>query len=410
MSELRRLEIQRFETPAVPAAERGEMGELKWIPLEQIVIDPVYQRDVGAAGKKNIKQIVERFHWALFLPVIVARRGLNLYAAIDGQHRAIAALTHGGIGAVPCWIIPADPLMEAHAFAVINGAVTALNPLHVFRAKVAAGNAEACRIVEVAKAAGVTIMANPTAGQQLKHGECQSPSTIGEVLARFGRDVTVTALRCITDTGPNPTMLRAAIIGAFAEVMATTPKWRTHKRLFEVIGKSGIKLMYSAALSAAAEEGGAVRAHLVKIIQEELRDSLGAAPFVPLPPTPAQKARAAAQKAGGTREQKRIAGRSGAAITNARPPAVKPTKPVVAANTKDAIADFIATKGVRKLEPGASGNPSLLVDYLRRRGVKIEWRQGKYFYRGKNVDAGKILALVDTERAKENLPPLKKAG
>jgi hypothetical protein len=107
MSALRKLDAVSFETPAKPARALGERGELKWIPIQQICIDPVYQRDVGAPGRKNIKQIVENFHWSLFSPVIVARRGPELYAAIDGQHRAIATLTHGGIKEVPCWVIRA---------------------------------------------------------------------------------------------------------------------------------------------------------------------------------------------------------------------------------------------------------------------------------------------------------------
>jgi hypothetical protein len=416
MSALRKIEAVSFETPVTPARSLGDRGELAWIPIGQIVIDPTYQRDVGKPGKKNIRQIVEHFHWALFSPVIVARRGPQLYAAIDGQHRAIAAATHRGIKEVPCWIIPADPMMEALAFAVINGQVTALNPLHVFRAKVVAGDAEANAVMEVARAAGVTIMATPTSGAQLKHGETQSPYTIADCLSRFGREVTIAALRCITESGQNATMLKSVVIFAFAEVMWCAPKWRTDKKLHGAIRSEGLRAMYSAAVQAQADKGGALKPQLVAVIEEVLAERLGATKFIALPPTKAEIARKAAHAAGATKESLRRAGAAGAAVSNAKVAArpakpVKPLKPIVSKDDRAAIADFIAKKGVRKLESGATGHPSTCLEYLQRRGVKIEGAQNfRYRYRGKLIDLQAMMKLVDAERAKENLPPLRRAG
>lgn len=256
MSELRALAPLSYETRLLPARDLGPKGELKWIPIAQIMIDPAYQRALGLAGKRNIRQIVEHFNWALFSPVVVSRRGPELYAAIDGQHRAIAALTHAGIKEVPCWVIEAARAMEARAFAVINGQVTALNPLHVFRAKIVAGDERAARIGEAARAAGVTIMERPTGAAQLKHGQTQAPTAIGDALERFGRDITVLALRCVTETGEHPGMLRAVVIAAFAELLAAAPKWRADRRLLGALSAAGLKALYSAALQRQAEQGG----------------------------------------------------------------------------------------------------------------------------------------------------------
>lgn len=430
MSGIRALEKLNFETPVKPASDLGPKGELKWIPLSQIVIDPAYQRDVGQSGKRNVRQIVENFRWSLFSPLVVSPRGDNRYAAIDGQHRAIGALTHAGIGEVPCWVINVSEEEEARAFAVINGQVTALNPLHVFRAKVVAGDRDARAVMDIAREAGVTIMSKPTGGAQLKHGETQSPGTIGECLARFGHDVTLTALNCVTKTGDNPTMLRSSIITAFCEVLAMAPKWRTDKRLSGAIKKATVKGLYRAALEMQAEKGGALRAHLVEGIKNAVAGALGKVAFVPLPSTPAEIARQRANEDGRTRAMRIKAGSAGGAKTKAlqkeraaRAAAAmqvfspqskaspSPANPKTVAPKQDtrALIDAAIKSGkVRKFESGASGNISDIADWLEYKGVKFERLQKfQYRYRGKIIDAQGLLKVADELRAKEGLSPLK---
>jgi len=121
MTELRALERVDFETPAVPAAALGAKGELKWINVTELGIDPDYQRPVLYTGRRNVRRMVEGFSWSLFSPLVVARRGRNLYAIIDGQHRALAAVTHGGVKELPCLVLSCPRAEEALALRLVEG-------------------------------------------------------------------------------------------------------------------------------------------------------------------------------------------------------------------------------------------------------------------------------------------------
>jgi hypothetical protein len=458
MTELRGLQLVEFETPAVPASTLGARGELRWIALEKIVIDPAYQRDVGAAGKKNIRQIVERFHWSLFSPLVVAPRGAprpdaerpgaftyDKFAAIDGQHRAIAALTHGGIAELPCWVIEVDAHEEAFAFAVINGQVTALNGLHVFRAKVVAGDPAARRVVEVAARAGVVIVRNPTAGAMLKHGETQAPTAIAAALERFGPEVTVAALNCVTKSGENQAMPKEVVISAFSEVMAKAPGWRAHKGLYGALAKVTIKKLYAdAVLAQARHEKVGLRRHLVARIEAALTKALGETSFVELPPTPAEikrkerveariaaradskRVREAAQRRAWRAKKRETTAKPAekpavdhSAIRAARMFAAPKTAAKQAKPKQDvrALIDaYIKTKGVKKVPEAVTANPSVLTDYLRGRGFDAGYvaKEQKYRIGKKLYDLKGLIAFAGQVKAGAIKPPaaarLQKAG
>jgi hypothetical protein len=203
MSTLQPLPRLTFIPPPVPSADIGDMGELKWLPLSALAIDPAYQRAILDSGKANIRRMIEGFSWLLFGVLVVARRpdsanGGRQFAIIDGQHRATAALLHGAIGEVPCLVLRGGQEAEARAFSAINGNVTRIHVLQSFRASVAAGDGEARRLVMLCGRGGVTIAPYPKA--ELLPGETLALGTLRTCAKRYGEDVLVAAL----------TLLRAA--------------------------------------------------------------------------------------------------------------------------------------------------------------------------------------------------------
>lgn len=81
-----------------------------------------------------------------------------------------------------------------------------------------------------------------------------------------------------------------------------------------------------------------------------------------------------------------------------------------------AIADYMATRGVRRFEDGASTAAWHLCEWLAHRGYDVCQNTGAgsngrpFKIKGKAVSKDEFLALVDKVRAKENLPPIGRAA
>jgi protein gp37 len=121
-------------------------------------------------GANNILAIAPAFKWAKFAPVVVAPIAGNLFAIVDGQHRTTAAALRG-FESVPCVIIAPDEADQADAFVAINANVTAMSPLQLHAARLAAGSKEAAALTEVCSEAGVTICRYPVPANKIKPGE-----------------------------------------------------------------------------------------------------------------------------------------------------------------------------------------------------------------------------------------------
>lgn len=169
MSELQPLARLTFATVPVPSTDIGEQGELVWLPLNELFIDPSYQRAILDSGKANVRRMIEGFSWLLFGTVVVSKRSKGVYAIVDGQHRATAAALHGGIKKVPCLILKGGPAAEARAFSAINSNVTRVHKLQSFRASIAAGDESARAFVALLAKVGVKIAPYPKA--ELEPGE-----------------------------------------------------------------------------------------------------------------------------------------------------------------------------------------------------------------------------------------------
>lgn len=209
-----------FKPAPIPARDVGRQATLTHIPLGDLVVDESYQRSITPQGRSNIVRIVESFDWRMFSPLIVVPVETEdgpRWAIIDGQHRATAALMHGGVRSVPCMVIEASRAEAAACFAAINGAVTAMQKGQMWHARVAAGEHFACAVAEVCRRAGVSVLKHKAGADSWRVGDTLAVGAIEGVYRKFGGDVLEAALAAITRSRDgNAGQLRADVIKSVA--------------------------------------------------------------------------------------------------------------------------------------------------------------------------------------------------
>lgn len=144
--------------PAIePAGLRaGAVPELRWLPIDDLVVDDTFQRPLTASNWKAIRRIADEFSWGKFAAVVASPIVGGKYSLIDGQHRTHAAKM-AGFDQVPAMIVVLPPAEQAASFAAINGNVTAMSPFHVYRAALAADEKWALQARDVVAAAGCVL-------------------------------------------------------------------------------------------------------------------------------------------------------------------------------------------------------------------------------------------------------------
>lgn len=237
MSALQSLPKLQFAITPTPNREVGLPGELKWLALSALFIDPAYQRAILDSGKANIRRMIEGFSWLQFGTLVVGKRDGGRYALIDGQHRAIAAFLHGGIDKVPCLILEGGLEAEARAFSSINGNVTRIHPLQSFRASVAAGDSDAVSLVDICRRAGVTIAPYPK--PDLGPGETMALNTLRNAAKKHGGPKLVAALEILRTIDPDSGLPASAVIGSIAMISEGGIGTTDAKKGAGYIGKRG---------------------------------------------------------------------------------------------------------------------------------------------------------------------------
>ena len=278
-----------------PSSEVGERPELQWIKISRLRIDPRYQRDIARRGAENILMIAANFKWAKFAPVVIAPIAGNLFSIVDGQHRSTAAALRG-FDSVPCVIIDANEAEQADAFVAINSNVTIMTPLQIHAARLAAGDADASALVDACNEAGVTICRYPVPANKVKPGETLAIGMLRSMLDKYGRDVLVSALCCITKTRRgNPGMIRAQIVEALCSVIEAEPDlMKDRAALIFRMQTFDLAAEFNAARTASIASGSKVSAHLVEAIGEHLEKA--PSPKAEPEPIPAAAKRAATSK------------------------------------------------------------------------------------------------------------------
>ena len=193
--------FRRLEAVAIPnlapAPRQGAVSQLEWRPLDLLVVDETYQRSISSVtSRKNIKAIVEHFDWRKFSPVVISPVVGGLYAIVDGQHRATAALMCGH-DQVPCMIVIADRQQQAEIFRAVSGQVTVVSQTQIFKAAIAAEDGEALRVKRVAGEAGVVVLTYHPSAALVKVNETAALRAVMAALSTYGDRTTRVALQAL---------------------------------------------------------------------------------------------------------------------------------------------------------------------------------------------------------------------
>lgn len=271
---MRKIEpLPKIETGPV----NGEMGDLAILSINALRVDETYQRSMSAKSKKNVAYICKNFSWIKFTPIIVVEIPGNLFAVIDGQHRATAAMTLS-ISEIPCCVMKCTPEQAAAAFAAINGRVTSISPADIWHAEVAAKDPDAMAVKRVLDAADVTIIRKNISRYDIKVGQSRSINVIRRAFEKHGPDLLTTALQCITQTGNgNPGFISGAVINGIINAIRTKKELLGNpSRLFDIFDMIDLEELVEKARVITKNTGNPVQFSLTRMINEKLRASEGA--------------------------------------------------------------------------------------------------------------------------------------
>ena len=257
---------------------KGERAELCLLPLDRLVVDDRYQRQIGYDGRKNALRIAAAFDWRKFTPVIVTPLPDGYFAIIDGQHRATAALTRGDVGMVPCMVVQVTAAEAAEVFAAINGQVTRITALQLYAARVAAGDPSAHALQGVLDDAGVRVLRYKFPGGAYQVGDTLAIGTLESCLRKHGSDVLRAALLAITKSfDGNPGCLTAGIIGTMCQILADNRDWiGLGETLWEAMDEANLADAEATAAGRAKSLGTARAVELRQMLEAVIRKGLQA--------------------------------------------------------------------------------------------------------------------------------------
>jgi hypothetical protein len=67
---MRSISTEGLERPVNISA--GAVPMLQWLRIEDLLVDPAYQRPVVGQGRRNVMRIAKAFSWSCFSPVVVS--------------------------------------------------------------------------------------------------------------------------------------------------------------------------------------------------------------------------------------------------------------------------------------------------------------------------------------------------
>ncbi len=217
-------------------AKPGSCPMLEWLPIEKLVVDETYQRDLQRNNWKAIRAIAEKFRWSRFSPVFCAPVEGGRFAIIDGQHRVHAAALCG-IDAVPCQIVQMDRAEQAEAFAAVNGEVTAITTWNIFRAELAAGHEKAVALCRAVEAAGCKMATSNGSKATKKAGTIYFLAAARELHTKYGDRLTQALsifLKC-NGFDDSAELWAANIMHPMLEALCSAPPFIAHPAIVTAI-------------------------------------------------------------------------------------------------------------------------------------------------------------------------------
>lgn len=182
--------LRKIAPMKMPGIEPGgaDMAEPKFerAKPEDLLVDETYQRNLSERSVALIRKMVSRWDWRSFQPPLCVRTKLGLHI-VDGQHTAIAAVTHPKIKTIPILVVDAPEVADrARAFIGRNRDRISVTTTQLHAAAVTAGDPDAVTVHQVCERAGIKILKNPPGMAVFKPGESLAVSTISALVNRRG--------------------------------------------------------------------------------------------------------------------------------------------------------------------------------------------------------------------------------
>lgn len=177
-----------IEALALPNTARavisGAPPVMRMVNPTDLYVDESYQRGLSDRSARLIQKIVAEWDWSAFKPPIVVEIDERL-EVIDGQHTAIAAVSHGEIHEIPVLVAQAPDLAgRANAFVRHNRDRIQVTPTQLHNAMVAAGDDDAVTVDQVCARSGVRILRNPPQMGRFRPGETLAIVTVRSLINR----------------------------------------------------------------------------------------------------------------------------------------------------------------------------------------------------------------------------------
>ena len=209
--------IRALPFPDVPRAPVGPPPRLMRIHPSELWVDGLYQRDLSTKSLKLIEKLVREWDWSRFSIPVVTRVD-DAWHVIDGQHTAIAALSHGGIGEIDVMVVESSAVGErAEAFLGHNRDRIAVTTGELFFAAAASGDDDVLTALSVCQRAGATVLRNPSPGRPFRPGEIIAVSALLKLVKRRSALQARTVIECLVRARLAP--VSAEMINAIDSVL-----------------------------------------------------------------------------------------------------------------------------------------------------------------------------------------------
>ena len=183
-TEVRKLSAIPLANDVTPAEVREGPPRVELMNPGDLSVDGAYQRELSDRSVRLINKLVREWNWSRFKPPVVAKVG-DAWHVIDGQHTAIAAISHGGIAQIPVLVIDAaETLDRAQAFIGHNRDRVAITNTQIFFAAAAAGDEDALTVSKICERAGASILRNPSPGRAYRPGEVVAVASLVQLVRR----------------------------------------------------------------------------------------------------------------------------------------------------------------------------------------------------------------------------------
>lgn len=217
-----------------PANIDSEKPKFEWVEPGTLYVEETYQRGIAENSLTMIRKIVGRWNWAHIKPPVCVRDAKGRLVVIDGQHTAIAAMSHGSIPKLPVMIVQADTMQaRAAAFISQNRDRIALTATHIHYAALAAGDEIAVAVGQACARAGASIVKHPRGSNgTYKPGETFGIGILTRIVKTRGSHQGARVLKLLIDAKRCP--LPAHEIAAVAMLMFE-PEYKGKVDLFDLV-------------------------------------------------------------------------------------------------------------------------------------------------------------------------------